>query len=246
MRPRSLLFTKIVLSFLTLASVTCSSPTATPTSTPPTWTLVPTADLSAVQTAAAATVMAQIASDLTATAAALPTETPIPTSTKTTQPTATLAPTRPPTATATATRTQTVAPSATLPPVPTSIPRPAISLDLTDMRYEQWGRPVEGCRRFDNGSPVRKFNLEITLTNHSTQAVKDWYPDFYANTGRLLLTCYYIYGEGFPPVPPDEARTVTFASFTEQGEFVQEMRVNVLGRDYRRCFTPEGASTPCS
>jgi hypothetical protein len=113
------------------------------------------------------------------------------------------------------------------------------------MRYEQWGRPVEGCRQFDNKSAVRKFNVEITLTNNSTQAVKEWYPDFYANTGRLLLTCYYVYGEGFPPVSPGEERTVTFASFAEQNEYVQEMRMTVLGNEYRRCFSPEGEVIPC-
>lgn len=233
----------LVLSLIPLAAIRCISAPKTPTAAPLTSTAPPTADVSAVQTAAAATVMAQVAVQLTATAAAMPTDTPVPTPTNTLRPTPTFTATPPPTATATQTRT--VTPSPTSPPPPTSVPRPAISLDLSGMRYEQWGRPVEECRRFDNGSPVRKFNLELTLTNHSTQAVKDWYPDFYANTGRLLLTCYYLYGEGFPPVPPGEARTVTFASFAEQNEYVQEMRMNVLGKDYRRCFTPEGAITPC-
>lgn len=275
MSRQKLLQETFVLMLIALVAVTCGAPPATPTPVPTTSTPVPTTDVSAIQTAAAATVMARIALDLTATAAAIPTNTPTPTRTNTPKPTATPTATATPTgtptstpshtptetatpsatATSTATPTQTATPThtatstatprPTLPPPPTSTPTPAVSLELTGMRYEQWGRPVEGCRRFDNSSPVRKFNLEITLTNNSTQAVKEWYPDFYANTGRLLLTCFYVYGEGFPPVPPGEERTVTFASFAEPHEYVQEMRVTVLGTEYRRCFSPEGALTPC-
>jgi hypothetical protein len=187
---------------------------------------------------------------------ASPTPEPTSTSTSTTKPTRAPQPTvtpAPPTATVTGTSTATPKPTATtpkptapVPPPPSSTPTPTtISLVLSGMRYEQWGRPVEGCRRFDNKSAVRKFNVEITLTNNSTQAIKEWYPDFYANTRRLLLTCYYVYGEGFPPVSLGEERTVTFASFAELDEYVSEMRMTVLGNEYRRCFSPEGEVMPC-
>ena len=206
---------------------------ATATPVPPTATpLPPTVDVAAVQTAAAATVVAQVAANLTATAAAIPTSTP------TTTPTNTATPTVTPTITPT--------PMPTAPPPPTNTPVPPVSITLANMRYERWGRPVQNtCRGFDDKSPVRKFNLELTLKNNSTEAINEWYPKFYSNAGGLLLTCYYVYRGVFGAVPPGGEVTITFASFCENHEYVSEMSLTLFERQYRRCFSAEGNLITC-
>lgn len=216
----------------------------TPTPVPPTLTPAPTVDVAAVQTAAAATVVARVAAEATATAAAIPTPTATAVPTNTPRPTDTPLPTNTPLPTDTPLPTATATP--TPKPKPTKTPTPVVILELTGMRYETWGNPQHGCSSFDNKTVVRKFNLELTLTNPTDQAIRDWYPDFYSNGGRLLLTCFYVYSaEGFPTVPPGEKRTVTFASFCSLDEYVKEMKMTVLEKEYRRCFSPEGAVVAC-
>jgi hypothetical protein len=230
---------QMVLPVMILVSLLASCKAQpTPTPVPPTLTPAPTVDVAAVQTAAAATVVARVAAEATATAAAIPTPSATPLPTNTPQPTHTLLPTETSLPTATATPTPK--------PKPIKTPTPAVILDLAGMRYESWGNPQQGCASFDDRNVVRKFNLEITLTNQSEQAIRDWYPDFYSNGGRLLLTCFYVYSaEGFPTVPPGEKRTVTFASFCNRDEYVEEMKMTVLEKEYRRCFSPDGALIPC-
>ena len=113
------------------------------------------------------------------------------------------------------------------------------------MRYEQWGRPVQGCASFDDRSEVRKFNLELTLRNDSDTQIEEWYPVFYANSGRELLTCFYLYWGVFGALDPDGEMTVTFASFCETSEYVSEMRLTIFEEEYRRCFSPVGALINC-
>jgi len=116
--------------------------------------------------------------------------------------------------------------------------------------YEQWGRPVgvpNRCSRFDNGNPVRKFNVGVQVQNNSTETIKadEWYPEFFSNTGGELVACYYVYGTGFPGIPPGENRHVTFAVFAEQNEYVREMKIQIFGEEYRRCFSAAGSLEPC-
>jgi len=114
------------------------------------------------------------------------------------------------------------------------------------MRYERWGRPVQNtCQAFDDKDPVRKFNLELTLKNNSDQTIQEWYPAFYSNTGRLLLTCYYVYRGAFGALPPGGETTITFASFANNDEYVILMYLKVLGQEYYRCFSPQGALIAC-
>jgi hypothetical protein len=196
---------------------------------PPTLTPPPTVDVAKVQTEAAGTAVAQMAQNATATAAAIPTSTATPTPTATPQPTVTSTPTTKPTA------------------KPSNTPKAEITLELSGMRYEKWGRPVRGCSAFDDNSCVRKFNLEISLTNHTDKAIDEWYPDFHSNGGSLLFTCFYVYSaEGFPSVPPGEKRTVTFASFCELNEYVKDMLLKVNDKEQRRCFSPEGVIIACA
>jgi hypothetical protein len=216
----------------------------TPTPVPPTLTPAPTIDVAAVQTAAAATVVARVTAEATATAAAIPTPTATPVPTNTPRPTDTPLPTNTPLPTDTPLPTATAAPTSK--PKPTKTPTPAISLDLTGMRYEQWGSPQHGCSSFDDRTLVRKFNLEMTLTNHTGEAIREWYPDFYGAGGNLLITCFYVYSaEGFPSVPPGESRTVTFASFCDTNDYVKEMKLTVREKEYRRCFGPDAVIIAC-
>jgi hypothetical protein len=229
--------TVLPMMILVLLLASCK-PQPTPTPVPPTLTPAPTVDVAAVQTAAAATVVARVAAEATATVAAIPTPTATPVPTNTPRPTDTPLPTNTPLPAATATPTAK--------PKPTKTPTPAISLDLTGMRYEQWGKPQHGCASFDDRAVVRKFNLEMTLTNHTGEAIREWYPDFYGAGGSLLTTCFYVYSaEGFPSIPPGESRTVTFASFCDTNDYVKEMKLTVLEKEYRRCFGPGGAIIAC-
>ena len=123
---------------------------------------------------------------------ATPTPEPTPTATPEPTPTATPEPTP--------TETNTRRP----PPPPTRTPTPPIEITLTDMRYERWGRPAEGCARFDDRSEVRKFNLELTLKNVSEEKIEEWYPVFYTNGGRELLTCFYLYWGCSAPWIPEQ------------------------------------------
>jgi hypothetical protein len=219
-------------------SATPVPPTATPI--PPSATPPPTVDVAAIQTAAAATVVAQVAANQTATEAARPTNTLPPTATFTPQPTATFTPA--PTAVP-----QKAAPTAV--PQPTAAPAGTFSVTPTNMRYEQWGRPDPrvGCQQFNDKSPVRKFNLELVITNNGSETITDWYPRFWGVSGQELIVCYYGYGggRGYPTLPPGATRTVTFAAFCELNDAVSSMSVELGSEKIKRCFNPAGALVGC-
>lgn len=225
-----------LLAFVALFAITgCGllrgkSATATPPpSAPPP---LPTVDVAAIRAEAAATAVAQFVADLTATAAAQPTR----------------APTRPPTAPP---QQATALPTVTTTATPDTAPTPALAVTLkfANISYEQWGRPTkDGCKVFNDKSPVRKFNVQITLRNTSAQAITAWFPVFIASTGRQLDTCFYEYSkeQGLPTVPAGESRTVTFSTFCEPNEFVADLTMQVQDRDYGRyCFSPQGALIGC-
>jgi hypothetical protein len=113
--------------------------------------------------------------------------------------------------------------------------------------YENWGAPVGGCARFDNSHIVRKFNVDITVTNHTDKTVVDWYPTFVKNTGDKAVVCYYGYsgGPSFPTIPVGQSRNVTFAAFAEKSEYIAEMRMAIEDATLKACFSPEGPLTPC-
>ncbi len=139
-------------------------------------------------------------------------------------------------------------PQPTYTPEPTLAPVVSVSIDLMNMHYEAWGSPVNNaCQQFDDRHPMRKFQLEITLYNGSRQKITDWYPEFYANSGRLVITCFYGHGnvKGFPEVPAGESRTVTFAAFAENSEYIKRMSMVVLGQGFSRCFNSAGALIGC-
>lgn len=132
-------------------------------------------------------------------------------------------------------------------PTPTRAPaRPALDVVLSNPHYERWGRPTapDGCNGpYNNGSPVRRFTMELIVTNRSSQTVPSgWAPYFYANTGAALARCYFPYQEGapVPAVPPGESRTVTFVTFTEETNWVGRVTVTLLGGTWS--WTLDGAA----
>ena len=192
-------------------------------------TATPTLDAEAIKQAAVATLVARM-SATTPTAEASPTSTAGDALKK--------LPTSAPTDTPVPTNT----------PEPTPTPAPSTSIDLTGMHYEAWGSPSNNaCQQFDDSHPMRKFQLEITVYNSSRQKITDWYPEFYASNGRLVVTCFYGHGnvKGFPEVPAGENRTVTFAAFAENSEYIKRMKMIVLGQELRRCFNTSGALIGC-
>lgn len=204
-------------------------PTATPL--PPTDTPPPTVDIAAVQAAAIATALSQFSAQLTATAQAIPSAT------------ATAAPTDTPLPT----NTTAAPPTSTPKPRPTATPQQAVTMKLEGMRYERWGRPRGGCGSFDDKSAVRKFNLELTLTNTGSKAItpEDWYPVFYSNGGRELVTCYYLHVGVLFELAPGASITITFASFCELDEYVAKMRLEVFDEVHWQCFDDAGGLAAC-
>ncbi len=205
--------------------------TAAPTDTPVPPTITPTATATATNT-----------NTPTPTATTTPTDTPIPPTDTPVPPTDTPLP---PTNTPVPARPT----NTPVPPKPTNTSPPVGQYNMVvNVRgYEQWGRPNGGCSSFSNGSPVRKFNVDITVTNRSTQTVVNWYPTFLNNLGAAAVTCYYGYsgGPSFPTIPVGQSRNVTFAAFVEQNQYVAEMRMYIENTSLRRCFSPNGPETLC-
>jgi len=114
-----------------------------------------------------------------------------------------------------------------------------IQVTVLSVGYEQWGQPVNGCSQFNDRHPMRKFNMNLRVTNNTrrTLSATEWYA--YSFVGKKLVrwTCYYPYqGEGFPAIPPGESRNVTFAAFVEPHESVTAVWVGRKGLWARACF----------
>lgn len=245
MRSLIILCTLLALTVSSCTSAAPATPTVEPTAPPP------TPDLAATEAALKAKVIAQATADMAATLTAMPTNTPTATNTATPRPTNTP---RPPTDTP-APPTNTPRPTNTAGPSPTARPTNpplsptpgAITAVWNVKGYEQWGRPVFGCAAFDNGNPVRKFNVEVIVTNNSAQDIEDWEFVSYNNTGgQAIITCYYFYG-AILPIHPGESKSVTFAAFVERDQYVSRMRMEFEPQDIviQRCFSPEGAIIGC-
>ncbi len=197
-------------------------PTDVPTATPyPTYTVVPTE---------------------VSTATPYPTYTPYPTPV----PTATPYPTYTPYPTATPRPRSTQRPTDT--PVPTATALPAYSVVLgRNITYEPWGRPLDsgGCKGpYDDESPVRRFTVEVILTNNSNRFIPDhWSPTFVSASGRPLPTCIWYYNN--TAVQPDETINVTFATHLETDDWVSALVFDELGYTLAVCLNPSGQAVPC-
>jgi S1-C subfamily serine protease len=115
--------------------------------------------------------------------------------------------------------TFTVGAAARATPTPTrpaTSARPNLQVTLSNPHYERWGKPTnaDGCNDYNNSMPVRKFTMQMIVTNNSNQTVAgEWGPSYVSNTGATLARCYYDY-QGAGTIPPGQTRNVTFGTFT--------------------------------
>ena len=212
-------------------------PTEVPTETPvPTATLVPTATPYPTYTL----VPTEVPS-----ATPYPTYTPFPTDV----PTATPYPTYTPYPTATSRPPPPSQPQQpTNTPVPTAVVLPPYSVTLgRNVTYEPWGRPLDpdGCNGpYDDESPMRRFTVEVILTNNSNGFIPDhWSPIFISAAGRALPTCIWYYNNTV--VQPDEIINVTFATHTEVDDWVTALMFDEIGYTLTLCLSPSGQVVPC-
>ncbi len=219
-----------------------SSPTPIPTGTPyPTYTPVPTV----VPTATPYPTYTPVPTEVP-TATPYPTYTPFPTP----APTATPYPTYTPYPTATpmprAPQSQPQQPTNT--PIPAATALPAYTVTLgRNVTYEPWGRPMDpgGCKGpYDDESPVRRFTVEIILTNNSNRFIPDhWSPVFISASGRPIPTCIWYYNNTV--VQPGEIINVTFATHLESNDWVSALLFEELGYPLTICLSPSGQMISC-
>jgi len=178
-----------------------------------------------------------------------PTATPYPTYTPypTPQPTATPYPTYTPYPTPTPVIRPTQ-PRPTDTPVPTAASLPPYSVTLGhNVVYEPWGRPLDpdGCNGpYNDESPVRRFTVEVILTNNSNSFIPDgWGPTFYTASGQIPPTCTWYYEN--IAVQPGEIINVTFATHVEANDWVSALVFDELGYTATLCLNGSGQMVAC-
>jgi predicted component of type VI protein secretion system len=185
-----------------------------------------------------------------------PTYTPMPTEppTYTPYPTYTPIPTEPPTYTPYPTYTPlpTQKPLATKPqptatPTPTSKPSPPYTIAINKTVLEPWGRPrnPDGCNGpYNDRDPVRRFTVEVILTNFSNRYIPDgWFPAFYTAKGQAPPTCIWWYEN--TAVEPGETIYVTFATHVESDDWVRAMVFDELNYEVTTCFNAAAQVVAC-
>lgn len=115
---------------------------------------------------------------------------------------------------------------------PTATPRPVFTVKLgRNVVYEPWGRPTDvgGCKGpYNDRSPVRRLTIQLLVTNSSNEHTQDkWFPEFYTAAGAHPPSCIWYYNNTV--VSPGETVDVTFATHVEVGDFVQTLRLDLLG-----------------
>ena len=127
-------------------------------------------------------------------------------------------------------------------------------LEMGKHLYEEpWGGdrgdPCEAWRtgNFDDNDPnYRGFNLELKLTNNSTEKIPDDWADnlsFWTASGKELTACFYGY-EGMGPAPRGTT-SVTFFTVVPKGDYVSEADVTINGEDIQLCFDGRGGVFQC-
>lgn len=94
--------------------------------------------------------------------------------------------------------------------------------------YIQWGRPEGmgkpneegGCNSFNDGNPVRQFQVSLTITNKSNKVMEKTTPMFFKGGNVPAFWCYYGY-RGAGRLEPGQSQNVTFAVFVELNERVE-------------------------
>lgn len=121
-----------------------------------------------------------------------------------------------------------------------------LSPTLSNPHYEQWGRPTDsgGCRNYNDGSPVRRFTIQMIVRNNTGGTINDWTgPYYYANTGQSLARCYFPYNPSdttLPAIGAYAANNVTFVTFTDLGTWVSRVEFRYSGRTWAWTLGPDG------
>jgi len=112
---------------------------------------------------------------------------------------------------------------------------------------EPWGRPrgADGCNGpYNDRDPVKRFTIEVILTNNSNQWVPDgWSPTFYSAAGQVPPSCVWYYDN--QAVQPGEVIYVTFATHVEANDWVRSMVFDELGYQHSTCFNAAGQIVGC-
>jgi hypothetical protein len=86
---------------------------------------------------------------------------------------------------------------------------------------------------------VRRLTIQLLVTNNSVQPTQDmWFPEFYTATGAHPPSCIWYYNNTV--VSPNETVDVTFATHVEVGDYVQTMRLDLLGHSVTITLDPSG------
>jgi hypothetical protein len=121
-----------------------------------------------------------------------------------------------------------------------------VDVTLSNPHYERWGRPTDstGCRNYNNGSPVRRFTIQLIVKNNTGTAITKWDGPYYtANTGKSLARCYYPYDPNetsLPAIGANATNNVTFVSFTDEGTYVSRVEFRHSGRTWVWTLGPDG------
>jgi hypothetical protein len=96
--------------------------------------------------------------------------------------------------------------------------------------YETHGRPAgmdtqgAGCGMFDDGRPVRSFQVRLNIQNNTGKPMKpeDYYAFAVKPDGKAAFTCFYrTASTGLPEIPAGDSRDITVQAFIEQNESIQ-------------------------
>ncbi|MCW1969593.1 MAG: hypothetical protein KIH69_015895 [Anaerolineae bacterium] len=115
----------------------------------------------------------------------------------------------------------------------TAVPAASGSMQimLQKQGYEQWGRPIGmatgsgGCSKFNDGAPVRKFNISMRITNNTNQVLLPYalLPKATKGDGSPAFSCFYGHIGVVTDLAPGQSVDVTYAVFIEQSEFVKSI-----------------------
>jgi hypothetical protein len=103
----------------------------------------------------------------------------------------------------------------------------------------------DGCNPpYNDQDPVRRFTIEVILTNHSNQYIPDgWAPTFFTAHGGVPPTCIWYYDN--QGVQPGEVINVTFATHVEMGDWVRAMVFDELNYEVTVCFNAAAQVVSC-
>jgi hypothetical protein len=134
-----------------------------------------------------------------------------------------------------------------LPLPPTPAPPPYLVILGNNRVYEPWGRPTDpdGCNGpYDDNSPMRRFTIEVVVTNYSSVPIPDgWLPTFISASGASLVSCqwYYVNTE----VQTGETTDVTFATHVQTSDWVRAMQFNFPLGVVTICLNGAAQEVPC-